>query len=67
MEGFMLYTRFSPISRNKWEASAPTKSTKPIATITRSRGRCFATLTADHALNRDELESLSTFMQECED
>lgn len=64
MEGFiMLYMRFSPISRNTWEVSTPVKSAKPIATITRRRGRCLVT-TSGRALNREELLSLSTFMQD---
>jgi hypothetical protein len=63
----VLYTRFSPISRNTWEVSTPAKSPKPIATITRRRnGQCAAAITADHALNREELSSLSVFMQEHE-
>jgi hypothetical protein len=60
----MLYMRFSPISRNKWEVSAPVKSAKPIATVTRRRGLC--SVTTDHALNQEELATLSVFMQEHE-
>jgi len=62
----MLYTRFLPISRNKWSVSAPTVSAKPIAHITRRRGQCIATSVPDHALNREELSSVSVFMQERE-
>lgn len=60
----MLYTRFSPVSRNTWEVSAPAESTKPFATITRRRGQYSAATTADHILNREELVSLLDFMQE---
>ena len=62
----MLFTHFSSISRNTWEVSAPTKSAEPIAFITRQRGQCFVEVTSNHALNREELSSLSVFMQECE-
>jgi len=62
----MLYTHFSSVSPDKWEVSAPTKSAKPIASITRRNGQCSATITADHALNGEELSSLSAFMQEHE-
>jgi hypothetical protein len=62
----MLYTHFSPTSPDKWEVSAPTKSAKPIANITRRNGQCAATITADHGLNCEELSSLSAFMQEHE-
>jgi hypothetical protein len=61
----MLYMRFSPTSRNKWEVSTP-KSAKPIATVTRRRGRCSATITSGHALNLEELACVSAFMQERE-
>jgi len=59
---FMLYMRFSPTSRNKWEVSTP-KSAKPIATVTRRRGQCSATT---HTLNLEELACVSVFMQERE-
>jgi len=62
----MLYTRFSPVSPNKWEVSTPTKSTKPIATVTRRKGHCSVKITVDRALNREELAVLSLFMQEHE-
>jgi hypothetical protein len=62
----MLYMRFSPVSRTTWEVSAPVKSTKPIATITRRRGKCLVTGTGGHALNREELASISAFMREQE-
>lgn len=63
----MLYMRFSPVSRNTWEVSTPVKSTKPIATITRSRNRqCSVTVCSDHALSREEMSCLSSFMQERE-
>ena len=62
----MTYIRFSPTSPSAWEASAPVKSTKPIATITRCHGRCVATVTPGRALNLEELDSLSAFMQERE-
>lgn len=62
----MLYTHFSPISRNKWDVFAPVKSTKPIATVTRRNHRCSVTVMANGTLNREELESLSAFMRERE-
>jgi hypothetical protein len=62
----MLYVRFSPISRNTWGVSAPVKSSKPIANITRRRGRCFAKSTPGHTLSREELLSLTVFMEEHE-
>ena len=61
----MLYMRFSPVSRNKWDVYTPVKSAKPIATVTRRRGKCFATTTA-HAINREELAAISAFMDERE-
>ena len=65
MEGFaMTYMRFSPTGRSKWDVLAPVKSAKPIATVTRRNGRC--SVTTDRALSREELESLSAFMQEHE-
>jgi hypothetical protein len=63
---FMLYARFSSVSRNQWEVSTPTQSTKPIATITRCRGKCLAAITAGRALNCEELAALSCFMEERE-
>jgi hypothetical protein len=62
----MLFMRFSPVSRTTWEVSAPVKSTKPIATITRRKGQCSVTMTAKHALDSAELAALSCFMQEHE-
>lgn len=68
MEGpfIMLYTHFSPVSPDKWEVFAPTKSAKPIANITGRNGQCAATITADHVLNGEERAALSAFMQERE-
>jgi hypothetical protein len=60
----MMYMRFSPISRNEWAVTVPVKSTKPIATVTRHNHRCSVTING--ALNREELDSLSAFMQEQE-
>jgi hypothetical protein len=62
----MLYTRFSPVNRNQWEVSTPTKSAKPIATVTRRKGRCSVKIMAEHALSRAELAILSAFMREHE-
>jgi hypothetical protein len=59
----MLIMRFSLISRNQWEAS--TKS-EPIAKVTRRKGRCSVSVTANRPLNREELDSLSVFMREQE-
>lgn len=60
----MLYMFFSSIRPNQWEAVTPVKSTKPVATITRRRGKCSASITAGRALNSEELSGLSAFMQE---
>jgi len=62
----MLYFRFAPVTTNKWDVIAPAKSAKPIATITRRKGQCSATITAEHAINRAELAILSAFMREHE-
>jgi hypothetical protein len=57
-----MYTTLSPISRNQWHVSEPVKTATPIATVTRhENGQCSATIMAD-ALNREELSSLSAFM-----
>ena len=68
MEGLfiMLFMRFSPVSRTTWEVSAPVKSTKPIAMITRRKGQCSVTVIAERALDRAEMAALSCFMQERE-
>jgi hypothetical protein len=62
----MLYVREKHVSRNIWELTAPQESTKPFATVTRSRGQCSATTTAGHALNREELACLLDVMQQRE-
>lgn len=54
----MLYVREKHISRNTWQVTAPTESTKPFATVTRLRGQCSAKITADHALSREEMAAL---------
>lgn len=56
----MLYTRFTPIARNQWEVTAPVKSKKPIAKVTPR------SVTVNRAISREELDSLSAFMQERE-
>lgn len=62
----MTYMRFSPISRNQWAVTVPVKSKTPIATVTRSNHRCSVTVTDSGTLNREELDSLSAFIQEQE-
>jgi len=62
----MQYFRFSHVCGGAWEVFAPSESTKPIATITRRRGKCLATITPDHTLNRAELACLLDFMSERE-
>ena len=61
----MLLTLFSPISRNTWEVSEPAKSAKPVAHVTVRAGRCSTKITKD-VMNREELKSISLFMQEHE-
>ncbi|MGO9937179.1 MAG: hypothetical protein ACLPH3_05865 [Terracidiphilus sp.] len=53
-----MFIRFTPTTPSTWTAS--TKS-KPFATVTLRRSKCSATITA--RVSREELDSLSTFMQ----
>ncbi len=60
----MLYMHFSPVGQSQWEASTPVKSKLPIAKVTRRNGHC--SVTVNRALSREELDSLSAFMEEHE-
>lgn len=63
----MLYMRFSPTTRNQWEASTPVKSTAPIAKVTLyDDGQCSAAATAGHAISTEERASISVFLEEQE-
>jgi len=60
----MLYLRFEPVALNQWDVVAPVRSAKPIARVKQRHGQCSVLVTEGHSLNREELSSLSVFMQE---
>lgn len=55
--------RFRQLPGNAWSVS---ESAKPIATVTRSRGRCAVQITDGHVLDREELAALLDFATERE-
>ena len=60
-------TQTAVATRNKWNLFEHVKSqTVPLATITRTRGKCSAAITEGHTLNREHLACVLAFMQERE-